>query len=134
MSVIELMISICIIAVVLTFGVPFYISAMQQGRVVSLIIPRLHMLESRITLFYVFNERLPSREDLDEVLAEYDAENLDIDLVSGVITMTIRAPDQSSKLHILDGTILLAYPVISPNGVVAWHLDGELADRLQISY
>jgi hypothetical protein len=92
------------------------------------------MLESRITLFYVFNERLPSREDLDEVLAEYDAENLDIDLVSGTITMTIRAPDQSSKLHILDGTILLAYPVISPNGVVAWHLDGELADRLQISY
>lgn len=134
MSVVELMISICIIALILTFGVPFYISAMQQGRVVSLIIPRLHMLETRITIFYVFNGRLPSRADLAEVLAEYAAENLDIDIAAGSITLTIRAPDKTAKLHILDGKILLAYPVIGPNGVVAWHLDGELADRLQISY
>lgn len=134
MSVTELVVSLCILSVVASATVPCYISSVQQGRVVALILPRLHMVEANISLFYVLNGRRPLSDNLNEVLDDFDTENLDIALSSGVITMTISAPDKASKLNILDGKILIAAPVISNKGVVSWHLDGELADRLQINY
>lgn len=134
MSVTELMVAICILAVAATAALPFYITALQQGRVVALILPRLHMIEANVTLFYILNDRLPSDDDLDEVLADFDNENLDIALAAGVITLKIRAPARTSRLNILDGKILLASPVVSKAGVASWHLDGELADRLRINY
>lgn len=134
MSVTELMVSLCILAVVASVAVPSYISSVQQGRVISLILPRLQMLEANVNFFYVLNGKLPFSYDIDKVLADFDSENLDIGLSSGVITLTITAPQKRSKLHILDGKILVASPVISRDGIVSWHLDGELADRLQISY
>jgi type II secretory pathway pseudopilin PulG len=134
MSVTELIVSICILSVVASAAVPCYISSVQQGRLIALILPRLHMIETNISIFYVFNGRLPLSDDLNEVLDNFDTENLDIALSSGVITMTISAPDKSSKLNILDGKILIASPVMSNKGVVSWHLAGELADRLQINY
>ena len=48
--------------------------------------------------------------------------------------MTINAKDKGSKLHILNGNILAASPVITKDKIVSWHLDGELADRLKINY
>ncbi|MDF1577633.1 MAG: prepilin-type N-terminal cleavage/methylation domain-containing protein [Desulfobulbales bacterium] len=134
MTVIELMISICIIGVVASFAVPAYIYSVQQGRIVALVLPRLHIIESRISLFYTLYDRLPSGEDVKEVLEDIDTENLDISLVSGVVVMKIVADDPASKLDIVDGKILIASPVIGKNGVVSWHLAGELADRLRISY
>jgi prepilin-type N-terminal cleavage/methylation domain-containing protein len=134
MSVTELMVSICILSVVASAAVPCYISSVQQGRVVALILPRLQMVEASVSLFYILNGRLPYSDDINEVLEDLDSENLDIALSAGAISLTIRAPDKTSKLNILDGKILLASPVISGNGVVSWHLNGELADRLQINY
>ena len=40
----------------------------------------------------------------------------------------------SSKLHLLDGKMLIASPVISKSTISSWHLNGELADRLMIRY
>lgn len=134
MSVTELMVSICIVAVISTVAVPFYISAVQQGRVVSLILPRLHLLEANVGIFYMLHGQLPSHENLDEVLENLNVENLDIAISSGSITLTINAPDKGSKLNVLDGHLLIASPVMSKKKVVGWHLDGELADRLQINY
>jgi type II secretory pathway pseudopilin PulG len=135
MSVTELMVSICILAVIASVGVPFYVSSVQQGRVVSLILPRLHMIEASVSFFYLSNGTLPNSDDIGEVLQDFDAENLDIAISAGSIAMTIRAPDKTSKLHILDGDMLLASPVFSGTGAIAaWHLDGELADRLRINY
>ena len=135
MSVSELMVAICIVAFIASAGVPFYISSVQQGRVVALILPRLHMIEANVGLFYILNGRLPLSDDIEEVLKSFDSENLDISLSSGTITMKIVASEKSSKLNILDGNILIASPVISrEGGIVSWHLAGELADRLQINY
>lgn len=134
MSVTELIVSICILSVVASAAVPCYISSVQQGRVVALILPRLHMIEANVSLFYVLKGRLPSSDDINEVLDDLDTENLDIAISAGVVTLTIRASDKTSKLNILDRKILLASPVLSGKGIVAWHLAGELADRLQINY
>ncbi len=134
MSVTELMVAICIVAVLATVAIPSYISYVQQARVVSLIIPRLHLIETSISHFYSLNNRLPVSSDVADILANIDAENLDIVLASGTVVMTIRAEDKKSKLHILDGKILVASPVLTKDKIVAWHLAGELADRLKINY
>ena len=134
MSVTELMVAICIIAILAAVAIPSYISYVQQARVVSLIIPRLHLIETNISYFYSINNKLPGSADVVEILKNIDSENLDIALTNGTINMVITAKEQESKLHILDGKILIASPVITKDKIVAWHLAGELADRLKINY
>lgn len=134
MSVTELMVAICITAILAAVAIPSYISYVQQARVVSLVIPRLHLVESSIGHFYSMNNRLPGSADLDEILASINAENLEIKLTNGALAMTIRASEKKSKLHILDGNMLLASPILTKDKIVGWHLTGELADRLKISY
>lgn len=134
MSVTELMVAVCIIAILAAVAIPSYINYVQQARVVSVIIPRLHAIETNIALFFSVYEKLPGSTDTAEILEGLDSENIDIALLSGTVTLTINAPDRVNKLHILDGKVLLAAPVISKNKIVAWHLAGELADRLRINY
>jgi type IV pilus assembly protein PilA len=134
MSVTELMVAICIIAIIAAVAIPSYISYVQQARVVSLIIPRLHLIETNISHFYSMNNKLPRSSDAKEILININSENLDIVLTNGTINMTITAKEKGSKLHILDGKILIASPVITKDKIVSWHLAGELADRLKINY
>jgi type IV pilus assembly protein PilA len=134
MSVTELMVAICIIAIIAAVAIPSYIIYVQQARVVSLIIPRLHLIETNISHFYSMNNKLPRSSDAKEILININSENLDIVLTNGTINMTITAKERGSKLHILDGKILIASPVITKDKIVAWHLAGELADRLKINY
>ena len=51
MSVTELMVAVCIIAILAAVAIPFYINYVQQSRVVSIIIPRLHLIETNISFF-----------------------------------------------------------------------------------
>lgn len=134
MSVTELMVAICIVAILAAVAIPSYISYVQQARVVSLIIPRLHLIETNISHFYSMNNKLPGSSDFVDILKNIDAENLDIVLTNGTIAMTIDAKNKGSKLHILDGKILVASPVITKDKITGWHLAGELADRLKINY
>jgi len=134
MSVTELMVALCILGILAAVAIPSYISYVQQSRVVSLIIPRLHLIETNISLFYSTNNRLPGNTDITDLLKDIDTEHCEITLANGSIVMKIKASDRSAKLHILDGKILLASPVITKYKIVSWHLAGELADRLKISY
>jgi prepilin-type N-terminal cleavage/methylation domain-containing protein len=133
MSVTELMVAICIIAILAAVAIPSYISYIQQARVVSLIIPRLHLIETNISHFYSMNNKLPGSFDIKEILKDIDSENLGIVLTNGTIAMTIKA-GKGSKLSILDGNTLVASPVLTKDKIVSWHLTGELADRLKINY
>lgn len=133
MSSIELVICVCVMAVIAAVFIPGYITYTQQSRVLALVLPRLQQLESNIALFYVFEKKLPSGSDLAGLMEGINHENLDIDLTRGVITLTIRAPDSASKIHILDGTTMIASPVVGPVSITTWHLNGELAERLGIS-
>lgn len=134
MSVSELMVAICIVAILAAVAIPSYITYVQQARVVSLIIPRLHALQTSIGLFYSLTEKLPDSTDTAEIIKDVNTKNLDVALASGTIIMTINAKEQGSKLRILHNKVLIASPVISKSKITAWHLDGELADRLKISY
>jgi prepilin-type N-terminal cleavage/methylation domain-containing protein len=134
MSVTELMVAICIVAILAAVAIPSYITYVQQARVVSLIIPRLHAIETNIGLFYSVNDKLPRSSDTDEIIKDLNTENLEILLSNGTIKMTIYASDRGSKLHILDGKVLVASPIISKRKITSWHLAGELADRLKISH
>ena len=134
MSVTELMVAICIGAILAAVAIPSYINYVQQSRVITLIIPRLHLIETNISLFYSMNNRLPGNDDTADLLKDIDTEYCEIDITNGSITMKIDAPDSSSKLQILHGKVLLASPVISKYKIVSWHLSGELAERLKINY
>jgi len=134
MSLIEVMVVICIAAILALAAIPLYITYAQQAKVVSLVIPRLHLVESNISLFYAMNSKLPGSSELREILMDVDTENLDIALTNGVIILSIKARERESDLHILDGKILLASPVLTKNRIVAWRLDGELASRLKINH
>jgi Tfp pilus assembly protein PilE len=134
MSVTELMVAICISAILAAVAIPSYITYVQQTRVVSLIMPRLYLIETNISLFYFNNNKLPGSPEVEEILMDIDAENLDIALANGSIAMTIKAKESGSKLHILDGKMLVASPVLTKDRIIGWHLAGELADRLKINY
>ena len=134
MSVTELMVALCIAAILAAVAIPSYISYVQQSRVVSLIIPRLHLIETNISYFYSMHNRLPGSSDVAEILTNIDAENLDIVLTNGTIALTIKAGEKTSRLHILHGKMLVASPVITKDRIVGWHLTGELSDRLKINY
>lgn len=133
MSSIEMVVCICVMAVVAAIFIPGYITYTQQSRVLALVLPRLQQLESNIALFYIFEKKLPTAGDLPNLLDGINHENLAIELTRGVITLTIRAPDSASNIHILDGTTMIASPVIGPASITTWHLNGELAERLGIS-
>ena len=134
MSVTELMVAVCIMGILAAVAIPSYINYVQQSRMVSMIIPKLHLVETNISLFYSMNNRLPGNTDIDDILGNIDTENCDITLTNGSIVLTINDPDNSSKLHILHGKVLIASPVITRYKIVSWHLTGELADRLGISH
>jgi prepilin-type N-terminal cleavage/methylation domain-containing protein len=134
MSVTELMVAVCILGILAAVAIPSYINYVQQSRVVSFIIPKLHLVETNISLFYSMNNRLPGDDDIVDILGNIDTESCDIILTSGSIVLTINDPDNSSKLNILHGKVLVAAPVITKYKIVAWHLTGELADRLKINY
>ena len=134
MTVTELSVAICIVAILAAVAIPSYISYVQQARVISLIIPRLHLVETNIDLYFSINKELPGSSDIAEILTNIDAENLDIALTNGTVTMTIEAKGKGSKLHILDGKVLVASPVFTKDKIIGWHLTGELADRLKINY
>jgi len=134
MSVTELMVALCITAILAAVAIPSYISYVQQARVVAIIIPRLHLIETNISLYYSMFNRLPGSVDLADILTQTNSENLEIELTNGTVTLTVRAREQGSKLHILDGDILVASPVLTKAKIVGWHLSGELADRLKINY
>jgi hypothetical protein len=133
MSSLELVICICVMAVAAAVFIPGFITVTQQSRVLALVLPRLQQLESNVALFYIFERRLPSSDDLPELMAGIDQENLAIELTGGVISLTVIAPEFASKMHILDGTTLIASPVIGRSTITTWHMAGELAERLGIN-
>ena len=133
MSSVELVISLCVMAVVAAVFIPAYLTYVQQGRVLALILPRLQQLETNIAIFYYLESRLPNAADLSELMKGIDSENLEVELVSGVVNLTVVAPESSSRLHVLNGTNMIASPVVGAGSIATWHLDGELADRLGIS-
>jgi prepilin-type N-terminal cleavage/methylation domain-containing protein len=134
MSVTELMVAVCILGILAAVAIPSYINYVQQSRVITLIIPRLHLIETNISLFYSMNNRLPGNDDTVDLLKDIDTEYCEIVITNGSITMKINAPDSSSKFQILHGKVLIASPVITKYKIVSWHLSGELADRLKINY
>ena len=134
MTVTELMVAVCILGILAAVAIPSYISYVKQARVISFIIPRLHLIETNISIFYSMNNRLPGKADSVELLKNIDTEYCEVAITNGSIAMKINAPDSSSKLHILHDTVLLASPVITKYKIVSWHLSGELADRLKINY
>lgn len=133
MSSIELVVCICVMAVVAAVFIPGYITYTQQSRVLALVLPRLQQLESNIAIYYAMKSRLPSSADLPELMRGIDHEDLEVQLSTGVITLTVQAPDTDSKIHILDGAVMVASPVIGSAAITTWHLDGELAERLGIN-
>lgn len=134
MSVTELMVSLCIVSILAAVAIPSYITYIQQARVVTLVIPRLHLIQTNVSLFFSTRARLPVSLDINEVLEDVNTDSLDIDISNGTISLTVNAPALSSKLHILDGCMLIASPVLAKEKITSWHLDGELADRLKIDH
>lgn len=134
MSSVELIVAVGITAILAAITIPFYMTYVQQARVISLVLPPLHIIESNVAMYYTFNKKLPGEAEKFRILEDTNTAGLDIALQSGVITLTINTPDPDSKLFMLNGSLLIAAPVISQTGISTWHLSGALADRLNLNH
>ena len=85
MSVTELMVAVCITAILAAVAIPSYINYVQQSRVVAIIIPRLHLIEANISFFYSINNRLPGKANIANILQDIDMEYCGIGLTNGSI-------------------------------------------------
>jgi type IV pilus assembly protein PilA len=92
MSVTGLMVSICIVGILTAIAIPFYMCYVQQSRVVSIIIPRLHLIETNISLFYSIHNRLPGKTDTADIPQGIDTGQCRATITNGSIVMTIQAP------------------------------------------
>jgi len=133
-TLIEVLIVSAIISILLALAAPAYIRYIQQARVVALVLPDLHVLETEVMLYYLINLKMPDPAALAVIAAEVEPSHFTVGLDGGGLRCTIQAPTFASKLHTLHGESLLAVPDTRSDRIATWSLQGGLAERLGIKY
>ena len=132
-NLIELMIVVTIIGILAAVAIPLYQGYVQKSRIISLVYPGLHIIESNVALYYAMSSTLPGPSLLPTMLAEADTTYFNVNLPGADLRIIIDSPSTTSKLYKLNGMDLLLTPIATNHKIAGWELTGELANKLGIT-